>query len=115
MRAAPMNHAVETMRLYASFCRASGITDIVAVATSAVREAKNRDVLLDRILAEAGITVRVLSGEEEAYYGFLAAENSTTLRDGFVIDLGGGSLEITRVDGRANRDSVSLTLGAGRT
>src|SRR5260221_13413528 len=115
MRAQPMDHAVETMRLYAAFCKASGITNINAVATSAVREAKNREAFLNRIKREAGIDVRVLSGEEEAYYGYLAAENSTTLRNGFVLDLGGGSVEITRVDNRRFGESVSLTLGAVRT
>ncbi|MFQ3535744.1 MAG: Ppx/GppA phosphatase family protein [Aggregatilineales bacterium] len=110
-----MAHAVEVMRLYASFCRASGIEDIVAVATSAVREAANRTEFLSRIQRETGIAVRLLSGQEEAYYGYLAAVNSTTLRDGVVIDLGGGSLEITRVEDRLPRESTSLTLGALRT
>ncbi|MEP7287143.1 MAG: Ppx/GppA phosphatase family protein [Chloroflexota bacterium] len=115
MRAAPMDHAVETMELYAAFCKASDITDIFAVATSAVREAKNRAAFLDRVKRESGIEVRVLSGEEEAYYGFLAAENSTTLRNGFVLDLGGGSIEITQVENRRSSKSISLTLGAVRT
>jgi exopolyphosphatase/guanosine-5'-triphosphate,3'-diphosphate pyrophosphatase len=115
MRAAPMDHAIETMQLYAAFCKAQGITDIAAVATSAAREAKNGLAFLERIHEISGIKVRLLSGEEEAYYGFLAAENSTTLRNGFVIDLGGGSLEITRVDNRQSQESVSLTLGAVRT
>jgi exopolyphosphatase / guanosine-5'-triphosphate,3'-diphosphate pyrophosphatase len=115
MRAEPMERAVETMRLYAAFCKASQITDIAAVATSAVREAKNRSEFLKQVKAESGIDVRVLSGEEEAYYGYLAAENSTTLRNGFVLDLGGGSLEITRVLDRRHYESISLTLGAVRT
>ncbi len=115
MRPAPMDHAVETMQLYAGFCKASEISDIAAVATSAVREAKNRDEFLERIKRDSGINVRVLSGEEEAYYGYLAAENSTTLRDGYVLDLGGGSLEITRVEKRQFRETISLTLGAVRT
>jgi exopolyphosphatase / guanosine-5'-triphosphate,3'-diphosphate pyrophosphatase len=115
MRAEPMNHAIETMQLYAAFCKAQGITEIAAVATSAVREAKNGPAFLERVEKESGIKVRLLSGEEEAYYGYLAAENSTTLRNGFVIDLGGGSLEITRVDNRQSKESVSLTLGAVRT
>jgi exopolyphosphatase / guanosine-5'-triphosphate,3'-diphosphate pyrophosphatase len=115
MRAAPMDHAVETMQLYAAFCKAQDITEIAAVATSAVREAKNRDALLDRVKREAGINVRVLSGEEEAYYGFLAAENSTTLQNGFVLDIGGGSMQITRVEDRQFRETVSFTLGAVRT
>jgi exopolyphosphatase / guanosine-5'-triphosphate,3'-diphosphate pyrophosphatase len=115
MRAAPMDHAVETMQLYAAFCKASNITDIAAVATSAVREAKNREAFLARVKHQSGIDVRVLSGEEEAYYGYLAAVNSTTLSNGFVLDLGGGSLEITRVEDRHSRESISLTLGAVRT
>ncbi len=111
----PMDRAVETLKLYAAFCKASTITDIVAVATSAVREASNREAFLERVRKQSGIEVRVLSGEEEAYYGYLAAENSTTLRNGYVVDLGGGSLEITRVDNRRSRESISLTLGAVRT
>ncbi len=114
LRAAPMDHAVDTMQLYAAFCKASDITDIVAVATSAVREAKNREAFLAMVKRQSGIDVRVLSGEEEAYYGYLAAANSTTLENGFVLDLGGGSLEITRVEERRSRQSVSLTLGAVR-
>lgn len=115
MRAAPMDRAIEAMQLYAAFCKASNITDIAAVATSAVREAKNREAFLARVKRQSGIDVRVLSGEEEAYYGYLAAVNSTTLTDGSVIDLGGGSLEITRVEDRQSRESISLTLGAVRT
>src|SRR5438034_6021617 len=72
MRAAPMDRAVETMRLYAAFCKASEISDIAAVATSAVREAHNRDQFLERVKRESGIDVRVLSGEQEAYDGYLA-------------------------------------------
>jgi len=109
-----MSHAVEVMRMYAAFCRASNIQDIVAVATSAVREAANRVEFLSRVQRETGISVRLLSGEEEAYYGYLAAVNSTTLCNGFVIDLGGGSLEITRVADRLPRETTSLTLGAVR-
>lgn len=110
----PMDRAVETMHLYAAFCKALNITDIAAVATSAVREASNRDLFLERVKREAGIEVRLLSGEEEAYYGYLAAENSTTLRNGFVLDLGGGSLEITHVQDRRSCEAISLTLGAVR-
>src|SRR5262249_47021915 len=62
----PMDRAVETIKLYAAFCKASAITDIVAVATSAVREASNQKAFLERVQKQAGIEVRVLSGEEEA-------------------------------------------------
>lgn len=114
MRAAAMEKAVRTVQMYAAFCKASGISDIVAVGTSAIRDAENSRRFLARMQAETGITVRVLSGEEEAYYGYLAAMNSTTLTDGYVVDLGGGSFEITRVRDRHITHSTSLPLGAVR-
>src|SRR3954452_4742336 len=75
-----------TAEVFAHFCDAVGITDIDAVATSAIRDATNADEFLSR----AALTVRVLSKEEEARAGYLAAVNSTTLADGVVLDLGGG-------------------------
>ena len=92
----PMERALETVELYAHFCRATGIDDVRAVATSAIRDATNRDEFLRR----AALDVQVLSPEEEAYYGYLAAVNSTTLSDGVVLDLGGGSMQLTRVEDR---------------
>jgi exopolyphosphatase/guanosine-5'-triphosphate,3'-diphosphate pyrophosphatase len=109
-----MERGIEVMRMYRAFCNSLGIDDMIAVATSAVREAENKAEFLERVKNEAGITLRLLSGAEEAYYGYLAAVNSTTLTDGFVIDQGGGSLQITRVAGRRNYESVSFTLGAVR-
>ncbi|MBL8160759.1 MAG: Ppx/GppA family phosphatase [Anaerolineae bacterium] len=114
LRAAAMDRASKAMQVYAGFCRASGIDEIIAAGTSAVRDASNQVRFLARLEAETGIKVRVLSGEEEAYYGYLAAVNSTTLADGFVIDLGGGSMQITRVEDRQIREHISLPLGAVR-
>src|SRR3954466_14017779 len=79
--------------VFAHFCQATGIEggDIAAVATSAIRDAANRDAFVSR----APLPVRVLTVDEEARYGYLAAVNSTTLTDGAVLDLGGGSLQLT--------------------
>jgi exopolyphosphatase / guanosine-5'-triphosphate,3'-diphosphate pyrophosphatase len=106
----PMERAVETVDLYAHFCRATGIDDVRAVATSAIRDAANRDEFLRR----APLDVQVLSTEEEAYYGYLAAVNSTTLTDGVALDLGGGSMQLTHVEGRRAVDMRSWPLGAVR-
>lgn len=111
MRAGAMERAARAISIYAAFCKASAISEIIAAGTSAIREAQNSARFLARLERETGIRVRVLSGQEEAYYGYLAAVNSTTLTDGFVLDLGGGSLEITRVAGREMHESVSLPLG----
>ena len=106
----PMERALETVELYAQFCRATGIDDVRAVATSAIRDAGNRNEFLDR----AALYVQVLSTEEEAFYGYLAAVNSTTLTDGVALDLGGGSMQLTRVEGRRTVEMRSWPLGAVR-
>jgi exopolyphosphatase/guanosine-5'-triphosphate,3'-diphosphate pyrophosphatase len=114
LRPAALDRAARAAEIFAGFCASSGITDIVAVGTSAIRDAQNQSRFLQRMEKEAGLQVRVLSGEEEAYYGYLAAVNSTTLKNGFVIDMGGGSLQISRVEGRRSVKAISLPLGAVR-
>jgi exopolyphosphatase / guanosine-5'-triphosphate,3'-diphosphate pyrophosphatase len=106
----PMDRALETVDLYAHFCRATGIDNVVAVATSAIRDASNRDEFLER----AALDVRVLSTEEEAFYGYLAAVNSTTLTNGVALDIGGGSMQLTLVRDREGRDMRSWPFGAVR-
>jgi exopolyphosphatase/guanosine-5'-triphosphate,3'-diphosphate pyrophosphatase len=108
--------ALETMEVYAHFCAASGISpdEVNAVATSAIRDAANGAELLARVRAVTGIPARVLSSEEEAYYGYLAAINSTTLHDGAVLDLGGGSLQLVGVEARQAAQSASWPLGTVR-
>ena len=111
-----MDTAVEAMEVYAHFCAASGIAreDVTAVATSAIRDAANGGELLERVSAATGLSVRLLSTEEEAYFGYLAAVNSTTLRDGAVLDLGGGSLQLVQVADRRAAASESWQLGTVR-
>jgi exopolyphosphatase/guanosine-5'-triphosphate,3'-diphosphate pyrophosphatase len=65
-------------------------------------------------VARAALPVRVLSREEEARYGYLAAINSSTLRHGAVQDLGGGSMQLVAVDDRRAVDLESWPLGAVR-
>jgi exopolyphosphatase / guanosine-5'-triphosphate,3'-diphosphate pyrophosphatase len=88
---------------------------VMAIATAAVRDATNRDDLLDALKREGDITVRVLSGEEEARFGALAALERLAFRDGVVIDLGGGSLQISQVRAGGIHCTASVPLGAVRT
>lgn len=87
----------------------------LAIATAAVRDATNRDTLLSALAQEAGLTVRILSGEEEARFGALAAMERLAFRDGVVIDLGGGSLQISCIRSAVIHRTASLPLGAVRT
>ena len=98
----PMQRALEAADVFAHFCTAMSIPseDVQPVATSAIRDASNQKAFLKRVRRETGLQVRVLAKEEEAYYGYLAAVNSTTLADGVVLDLGGGSLQLVEVNSR---------------
>ena len=114
LQPAPMERALETLELYAHFCSATGIEHIRPVATSAIRDATNQAQFLERARERSGLAVEVLSGPAEAHYGYLAAINSTTLSQGVVLDLGGGSMQLTRVEGREAVHARSWPLGAVR-
>jgi exopolyphosphatase/guanosine-5'-triphosphate,3'-diphosphate pyrophosphatase len=110
----PMQRALLTAEVFDAFCRATEVDAVEAVATSAIRDAANREALLREIAARTSLPVRVLSTDEEARYGYLAIVNSTTLTDGFGIDIGGGSVQAMRVEDRRLTADASWALGAVR-
>lgn len=107
-----MNNAVETVSLFVKFCQARRVNKIISVATAAVRQAGNGAELVDRIFKETGIQTQVLSGEEEAYLGYIGLVNSVTEPSGLMADLGGGSIKLVGFVDRLNRHSVTLEFGA---
>jgi exopolyphosphatase/guanosine-5'-triphosphate,3'-diphosphate pyrophosphatase len=111
-----MWRAQATIDVFAHFCAASGLSaaDVDPVATSAIRDATNSDEFLSRARPSSGLAIRVLSNEEEARYGYLAAVNSSTLADGVMLDLGGGSMQLVRVVGRHPAELDSWRMGAVR-
>src|ERR1700722_9481866 len=113
---AAMARAIRTLKTFTALCERWGLDEhaVDAVATSAIREADNGREFLDLVRLRTGLDVRVLSREQEARYGYLAAVNSTTLIDGCVLDLGGGSMQLVHVAGRLARESGSWRLGAVR-
>ncbi|MBI4553605.1 MAG: Ppx/GppA family phosphatase [Candidatus Latescibacteria bacterium] len=111
---AAIDRALDTLQVFQAFCHAQGITRIVPVATAAVRDAANGEEFLARVRAETGLEFRVLTGEEEAYWGTVGVVNSLGLRDGFVIDIGGGSVEISQVQRGDFKRGITTPLGAVR-
>jgi len=102
--------ALGALARFATIIREMGVDQIDAVATAAVRDASNGPTFVARAKG-AGLPVRLLSGEEEALaagYGVISAIPDA---DGIVADLGGGSLELVRVQGGVVHDRVSLPLG----
>ena len=93
-----------------------GATEMMAFATSAIREAGNGEQVLRRLREETGIAVDVMSGEDEARMTFLAVRRWFGWSTGrlLVIDIGGGSLELASGIDEEPDIAVSLPLGAGR-
>ncbi|HTR88767.1 MAG TPA: Ppx/GppA phosphatase family protein [Solirubrobacteraceae bacterium] len=112
----PMRRALATLEVFDHFCRAAGLGEgeVDAVATSAIRDAENAAGFLALAREHTGLPIRVLGREQEARYAYLAAVNSTTLSEGCVLDLGGGSLQLVGVSARLDRELASWPLGAVR-
>jgi exopolyphosphatase/guanosine-5'-triphosphate,3'-diphosphate pyrophosphatase len=90
--------------------------DLLAFATSAVRDASNSNRVLRRVREETGVELQVLSGEAEAIMTFLAVRRWFGWSAGrlLVLDIGGGSLEIAGGINEEPDVALSLPLGAGR-
>jgi exopolyphosphatase / guanosine-5'-triphosphate,3'-diphosphate pyrophosphatase len=112
-----MARGVEAITTLFAEAKQHGATTLVAVATSAVRDAANGADFRTRVEAATGIEIRILTGDEEA--NFIGAGLTTdpalqAFQDFFVVDLGGGSLECLAFRGRKVAFALSLPLGCVR-
>ncbi len=111
------DHAAGVLSEYASIARSLGVETISACATSAVRDARNRNEFINHCTSRTGIPIRVLSGDEEALLTYRGATLSfpDSRQDAAVIDIGGGSTEIIfSAGGRSTLRRVSLQTGSVR-
>ncbi len=104
--------AFSTLRLFTRFCESNDVDVILPVATSAVRDAANGPEFVARVMEEIGIRLRVLSGEQEAFYGVIGVLNEVPTARGYVLDIGGGSAQISEVREGKFRRGDALPLGA---
>ncbi|MHB0969628.1 MAG: Ppx/GppA phosphatase family protein [Thermoanaerobaculia bacterium] len=113
---AAIERGVGALRTMADIARRWETDDVIAVATSAVREAPNRREFLGQVEEVAGIKVRIISGEEEADYIYRALRASVDFRGGtaFCVDIGGGSVEMIVGTDREVYFTRSEPLGALR-
>lgn len=111
---AAMDRTMQALADFKRLAEGAGARRIVAVATSAMREAGNGERLARRIRRELKIPVHIVAGEGEAAFAFLGAVQSLPVDDGLVFDLGGGSLEVSRFARRRLVGTWTLPLGALR-
>ncbi len=102
--------ALDAIKLYSDYAKATKLGKLTVIATSAVREAANSKDFL-RKLGGFDLEFQVLSGEDEARYGVLAVANSFQVSSAWVMDLGGGSAQISRLENRLFMGGQAFPLG----
>ena len=112
LKPARVAETIKTLKMFRKLCDASGVTRIIAVATEAVRRAKNQRSFLDEIQATCGIKIRVLTSEEEAILVYRGVINTMDIPKGIVLEIGGGSTKIVYYNRRNMLNYVTLPFGA---
>jgi exopolyphosphatase / guanosine-5'-triphosphate,3'-diphosphate pyrophosphatase len=104
------------LRTYRRIAEECAVESIIACGTSALRDATNRDEFLAYIEKETGISIRILSGDDEARLTFFGAVSEYPSGDASysVIDIGGGSTELINGSYRTTFNNVSLDIGSVR-
>ena len=92
-------------------CEAFNCTEIIAVATETLRKCANRDIVLKEIKKETGLDVKILTGYEESYLGYVSTINTLNYNSYFLVDMGGASVEIALIKNRKFKNYASLPLG----
>lgn len=110
----PIRRSIDGLKFFKELNEFNGVRYCLPIATSAVREAANRDQFLRRVVTETGLRLRVLSGREEALYSFFGAAKALGLSDALFFDIGGGSVEFVSCRDSKVRRILSLPLGGLR-
>jgi exopolyphosphatase/guanosine-5'-triphosphate,3'-diphosphate pyrophosphatase len=108
-----IERTLEALRDFRAVADGAGATRMIAVATSAVRDATDGEELVQRA-ARIGVPLQVIDGNLEARLGFAGAVHDLPVVSGFTMDVGGGSVELGRFVDRALQTSWSLPLGSLR-
>lgn len=110
---AAIDRASAAIELFSDYAQAAPLDEIEFLGTSAIREAGNGERIL-RQAAELGHEVRIVTGEEEAALSVLAVANGFAFDDAWVMDLGGGSSQISRMTSRRYESGRAYPLGTVR-
>ena len=112
LREEPIERCINALLSLCEVMKKFAVTQVLAVATAAVRKAENQREFLERIKKETGIEIRVLSGEEESEFDFLGVMGKTKVKDAVILDTGGGSMEIIGAKSGRMVGAKSIQIGS---
>ncbi|SFV50426.1 Exopolyphosphatase [hydrothermal vent metagenome] len=111
----PMQRAYEALCGFLKIAKSYKARKILCVATSALRDAPNRQIFLKRVRNGLGLNIKVIDGAKEALFGGIAAANLLPpQKNAITVDIGGGSTEFAIINGKDVHNPISLDLGAVR-
>jgi len=106
---------IQAIQRFKKICDANHVTTITAIATAAMRDAHDGLEFSELLSAKTGITIKVISGDQEAYYAAMGVAHKIPYAIGTVGDLGGGSLELAIINQKTvGHQRISLPLGVLR-
>lgn len=108
----PMNRTIQALKDFKTRYTQYDNVVVKAVATAAVRGAKNQAEFLKRVKDEVGLDLQVISGSTEAYLDYVGVVNSLPVRNGIIMDCGGASTELIWVQNGACKERVSIPVGS---
>lgn len=103
---------ITILKRYSRSCIINKVSNIIAVATEALRVAENSQYILDSIKKHTGLTIKVLSSKEEAFLSYLGVITTCNIEKGIIMDAGGNSTELISVEDNIFKNYISLPLGA---
>lgn len=106
-----IDQLIHILKSYDKVARDAGVTEMYPIATAAIRTSKNVDDIIEQVKEAVDMDIVVITGEEEAYYGYNAVAHTISNEDAVTIDIGGASCEVTYFENKELIDSVSLPFG----
>jgi exopolyphosphatase / guanosine-5'-triphosphate,3'-diphosphate pyrophosphatase len=108
-----IDRTIEALRDFVAVAQGAGAARMIAVATSAVRDAADGSFLVERA-RNIGVPLQTIEGDHEARLGFFGAVHDLPVSSGYTMDIGGGSVELSRFQERRLTASWTLPLGSLR-
>ena len=110
-----MDAVLSALSEFKNYIKLYKVNKIIAGGTSALRDAPNSKDFIKRVQSELGINLKIISGEDEAFFGGLAAANLLPfMDDALCVDIGGGSTELAKIQNGKITHTMSLNLGTVR-
>ena len=111
----PMQRTFDALSDFLNIASSYKARKILCIATSALRDAPNKHLFINRVKKELGLNIKVIDGAKEAYYGGVACANLLAKQENAMsIDIGGGSTEFSLIHNKNVSNTLSLELGTVR-